>query len=248
MDLRATYRLQFTAAFRFADAAALAPYLADLGISHVYASPVFAARPGSTPRLRRDRSERLQPRARQRGRLPRHGRRLPRPRPRPHPRHRAEPHGDRRRGQPLLARRARMGTRRAPTRAGSTSTGPRPIPASPARSSCPSSAPPTADVLADGGARAALRRRPRAASRSGRTTRHKLPICPRHYGTHPARRRPRRRGRRGFDAAAPLDPADRRWSELEAGLAAVPPASVAARSPPSPAPRATPPPGRASTP
>jgi (1->4)-alpha-D-glucan 1-alpha-D-glucosylmutase len=48
MSLRATYRLQFTADFRFADAAALAPYLAGLGISHVYASPVFAARPGST--------------------------------------------------------------------------------------------------------------------------------------------------------------------------------------------------------
>jgi len=48
VTLRATYRLQFTAAFRFADAAALAPYLAELGISHVYASPVFAARPGST--------------------------------------------------------------------------------------------------------------------------------------------------------------------------------------------------------
>jgi (1->4)-alpha-D-glucan 1-alpha-D-glucosylmutase len=45
---RATYRLQLTAGFRFADAAALAPYLARLGVSHVYASPVFAARPGST--------------------------------------------------------------------------------------------------------------------------------------------------------------------------------------------------------
>jgi (1->4)-alpha-D-glucan 1-alpha-D-glucosylmutase len=48
MTPRATYRLQFTAAFGFADAAALAPYLAALGISHVYASPIFAARPGST--------------------------------------------------------------------------------------------------------------------------------------------------------------------------------------------------------
>jgi len=45
---RATYRLQFTADFRFADGAALVPYLAALGISHVYASPVFAARSGST--------------------------------------------------------------------------------------------------------------------------------------------------------------------------------------------------------
>lgn len=46
--LRATYRLQFHAGFGFRDAAALAPYLASLGISHVYASPYLAARPGST--------------------------------------------------------------------------------------------------------------------------------------------------------------------------------------------------------
>lgn len=44
---RATYRLQFHAGFGFADAAALAPYLARLGISHVYASPWLRARPGS---------------------------------------------------------------------------------------------------------------------------------------------------------------------------------------------------------
>ena len=45
---RATYRLQFRAGFGFAEAAALAPYLARLGVSHVYASPYFKARPGST--------------------------------------------------------------------------------------------------------------------------------------------------------------------------------------------------------
>jgi len=45
--LRATYRLQFEPSFRFADAAALAPLFAGLGISHVYASPVFEAVPGS---------------------------------------------------------------------------------------------------------------------------------------------------------------------------------------------------------
>ncbi|MCO6415048.1 malto-oligosyltrehalose synthase [Siccirubricoccus sp. KC 17139] len=45
---RATYRLQFHAGFRFRDAAALAPYLARLGISHVYASPWLKARPGSS--------------------------------------------------------------------------------------------------------------------------------------------------------------------------------------------------------
>jgi alpha amylase-like protein len=45
---RATYRLQFHKEFRFADAARLAPYLASLGISHIYASPYLKARSGST--------------------------------------------------------------------------------------------------------------------------------------------------------------------------------------------------------
>jgi (1->4)-alpha-D-glucan 1-alpha-D-glucosylmutase len=45
---RATYRLQFHAGFRFSDATALVPYLAALGISHVYASPYLKARAGST--------------------------------------------------------------------------------------------------------------------------------------------------------------------------------------------------------
>src|SRR5688572_6966513 len=43
----ATYRLQFHKGFRFKDAQALVPYLASLGISHVYASPFLKARPGS---------------------------------------------------------------------------------------------------------------------------------------------------------------------------------------------------------
>jgi len=45
---RATYRLQFHKGFGFRDAATLAPYLARLGISHVYASPYLKARPDST--------------------------------------------------------------------------------------------------------------------------------------------------------------------------------------------------------
>jgi (1->4)-alpha-D-glucan 1-alpha-D-glucosylmutase len=45
---RATYRLQLHAGFRFADVAALVPYLASLGVSHVYASPYLKARAGST--------------------------------------------------------------------------------------------------------------------------------------------------------------------------------------------------------
>lgn len=44
---RATYRLQFTKDFGFGHAADLAPYIAGLGISHVYASPYLKARPGS---------------------------------------------------------------------------------------------------------------------------------------------------------------------------------------------------------
>ena len=43
-----TYRLQFHAGFTFRDAAHIVPYLRDLGISHVYASPYLKARSGST--------------------------------------------------------------------------------------------------------------------------------------------------------------------------------------------------------
>ncbi|HZR70231.1 MAG TPA: malto-oligosyltrehalose synthase [Burkholderiales bacterium] len=45
---RATYRLQFNKAFTFADATRIVPYLAALGVSHVYASSWLKARPGST--------------------------------------------------------------------------------------------------------------------------------------------------------------------------------------------------------
>ncbi|WP_412759740.1 malto-oligosyltrehalose synthase [Methylorubrum subtropicum] len=45
---RATYRLQFHEGFTFADAEKIVPYLAKLGVSHVYASPLQRARPGST--------------------------------------------------------------------------------------------------------------------------------------------------------------------------------------------------------
>ena len=47
LSLTATYRLQFNAGFRLEDARALVPYLERLGVSHVYASPLLAARPGS---------------------------------------------------------------------------------------------------------------------------------------------------------------------------------------------------------
>lgn len=45
---RATYRLQFHAGFTFKDALALVPYLASLGVSHVYSSPLLRARAGSS--------------------------------------------------------------------------------------------------------------------------------------------------------------------------------------------------------
>ena len=44
---RATYRIQLNAGFTFRDATAIVPYLASLGISHVYCSPYFRARAGS---------------------------------------------------------------------------------------------------------------------------------------------------------------------------------------------------------
>jgi len=47
-QVRATYRLQFHSGFTFHDAAELVPYLSKLGISHIYASPIMEARPGST--------------------------------------------------------------------------------------------------------------------------------------------------------------------------------------------------------
>src|SRR5688500_2981356 len=43
----ATYRLQFTPEFGFAQADTVLPYLHELGISDIYASPIFHARSGS---------------------------------------------------------------------------------------------------------------------------------------------------------------------------------------------------------
>ena len=43
-----TYRLQMHAGFTFQDATRIVPYLRDLGITHLYASPYLKARPGST--------------------------------------------------------------------------------------------------------------------------------------------------------------------------------------------------------
>lgn len=46
--LRATYRIQLTPTAGFDRAAALVPYLAELGVSHLYLSPIMEAVPGST--------------------------------------------------------------------------------------------------------------------------------------------------------------------------------------------------------
>ncbi|MEJ2723105.1 MAG: malto-oligosyltrehalose synthase [Deltaproteobacteria bacterium] len=43
----ATYRIQLNHTFGFRDLSRIVPYLAELGISHVYASPIFRARKGS---------------------------------------------------------------------------------------------------------------------------------------------------------------------------------------------------------
>jgi (1->4)-alpha-D-glucan 1-alpha-D-glucosylmutase len=47
-ELRATYRLQLGPGFGFREAREVVPYLRDLGVSHLYLSPVLAARAGST--------------------------------------------------------------------------------------------------------------------------------------------------------------------------------------------------------
>lgn len=44
---RATYRVQLNHEFTFADATRIVAYLAELGISHLYTSPLLKARPGS---------------------------------------------------------------------------------------------------------------------------------------------------------------------------------------------------------
>jgi (1->4)-alpha-D-glucan 1-alpha-D-glucosylmutase len=47
-NIRATYRVQLHAGFGFSEAAAIADYLAQLGVSHLYSSPYLQAVPGST--------------------------------------------------------------------------------------------------------------------------------------------------------------------------------------------------------
>jgi len=46
--ISATYRLQFNKDFTFRDATGLLDYFSELGITHIYASPIWRSRPGST--------------------------------------------------------------------------------------------------------------------------------------------------------------------------------------------------------
>src|SRR5215213_7173584 len=48
-ELRCTYRLQLGPGVGLREARGLVPYLRDLGVSHLYLSPVLQAREGSTP-------------------------------------------------------------------------------------------------------------------------------------------------------------------------------------------------------
>ena len=46
-EVWSTYRVQLSGRFGFADVGEVVPYLADLGVSHLYASPILRARAGS---------------------------------------------------------------------------------------------------------------------------------------------------------------------------------------------------------
>ncbi len=96
--LRATYRVQLHAGFGFDAAAAIADYLAALGISHLYSSPYLQAAPGSTHGYDVDRSTSRVNEELGGGRGPHAAllRALARARTRADPRRRAQPHGDRR--------------------------------------------------------------------------------------------------------------------------------------------------------
>ena len=48
LAISALYRLQFNKDFKFQDASRLLDYLSDLGVTHVYASPILTSRRGST--------------------------------------------------------------------------------------------------------------------------------------------------------------------------------------------------------
>ena len=109
--LTATYRLQFHKEFDFAAGARRAAYLRDLGVSHVYASPIMQAKPGSMHGYDVTDFAVINPELGGEAGLSRPRRGAAREGPRPDRRHRAQSHGGRRRRQPLLARPAGEGPR-----------------------------------------------------------------------------------------------------------------------------------------
>ena len=113
----------FIRASAFADAAALAPYLARLGISHVYASPYLKARPGSTHGYDIVDHGQLNPELGDDRRFPRNGRRVPPARAQSGAGLRAEPHGRRRRPTICGGWMCWSGAKTPTTQAGSISIG-----------------------------------------------------------------------------------------------------------------------------
>ena len=120
----ATYRLQFRGGMTLRQGGrARRRYFAALGVSHLYASPIFTATPGSTHGY--DVADFSRDRSGDRRRWTASSAlsaALKAERPRPDPRFRAEPHG-REPLQSLVARHPRMGRRTAISASISTSTG-----------------------------------------------------------------------------------------------------------------------------
>ena len=136
MTPRATLRLQFHKGFTFADAEALVPYFAALGISHLYASPITTARAGSMHGYDVTDPTQVNPELGGEDGAAAAGRCAAARAAGPDRRHRAEPHGGRRwrtRGGSTCCARAAP----AATRAASTSTGTARIRSCTARCSCP---------------------------------------------------------------------------------------------------------------
>ena len=96
LPLRATLRLQSHKRFTLDQAVPLVPYFASLGISHVYASPLLAARAGSMHGYDVVDPTTVNPELGGEPALRRAGQRVARARHGADPRHRFQPHGGRR--------------------------------------------------------------------------------------------------------------------------------------------------------
>ena len=104
--LTATYRLQMNAGFTFEHARARVDYFAQLGVSHLYLSPILAARRGSTHGYDVVDPTRINPELGTERDLRALSQRAARATDGPHRRHRSQPHGNRRR-ESVLGRCAR---------------------------------------------------------------------------------------------------------------------------------------------